>query len=129
MRSFCSGNGTRGKNISLNVKAEDMNDNLTIPVEDETPIEFDILLQQSLSTDVSNISKEVVDDKIDFDSILISQDVWDKCTEIVDKLGDKEWKPYIIALKDNQYALYEGGDVSGFPVGGWFTRKALATMN
>lgn len=124
IRSFCSGNGSRGSELWINKKIKDI-DSLEFKVENETSITFDFLLKNSLlnvddnTWDIPLVNMQSDKFVFDKDKLNTIQDVSDYCESILTKLEDKNWGTRIIKLKDNQIAFYEGGDVSGFPTGGW----------
>lgn len=120
VRSFSSGNGTRGKNIIMNIKSNDVTSDLSFSVKDETPIEMSFLFKEAIQNGIKDSNIEnIPDTSIDISGIGSTQEIWDKCSRILQDMKDKDWKPHLINLRKNQFALYEGGAVDGFPIGGW----------
>lgn len=120
VRSFSSGNGTRGKDIILNVKPDSITSDLSFPVEDETPIELNFLFKDLIEKGENELSTEDLSNQnFDMDQITSTEYIWNQCSNILEKMDNTEWGLHLIKLQDNQFALFEGGNVDDFPLGGW----------
>ena len=120
VRSFSSGNGTRGKEIRMDASQSHVTNQLSFLVKDETPIELGFLFQESVKNGITGLTIERLEgETIEVDSISSNQQVWNMCSGIMLKMKDQDWKAHLTVLSDTEFVLFEGGNVDDFPIGGW----------